>query len=527
MDRGLLSLPCNFVSHFSVDDTHLQGTMLADARGQRGNPPPSREVALMRLLPCLFVLGAAAMAACSGGPGSSSNGSDDSVGGTAQMNDLSVLYPLAQTSSDMAGYLTATSKTAGGGLMPLALFDTVTGQKGNSHKTGPLPPGASPSLVYDDMRAVGFRLDPCFANIGPVVNESSCLNQIRVIFQSLSVSSGSVTAVDGAVHVFYSLTRAQFTAAVNEVIAARQASDPTSSDLGPLAIHPLVAKQGLNGAMAKALNAIVLKYANSANIVRLTTFLAGNLDTVWNFSGVDVSSGSTTPMDIASLPGSTTNETFFLGFGALLSGGTYMPTTTSSDNMQLLANSTNAMAASTTAQQAAYTAALKVQNPNFDSPNTIDCASCHTAQFAQVHVGEGMLGMSASGNSNVFQPNATFVSAADAAQTTPITSSTPFNVHAFSYSGQNAMINQRVINETANLVAYVNGQTLQSAASPKASGSGDGGLSVNTPQDTVDASADGGAGPSEDGGSAYDGGGASEDGGTEGDDAGGSPDGGS
>src|SRR5208282_2029591 len=102
----------------------------------------------------------------------------------------------------------------------------------------------------------------------------------------------------------------------------------------------------------------------------------------------------------------------------------------------------------------------KVQSPNFDSPNTIDCASCHTAQFAQVNVGEAMLGMTAAGNSAVFQPNASFVSAADAVQTTPITPSTSFNVHAFSYSGQNVMINQRVINETANLVAYVNGQIL-------------------------------------------------------------------
>ena len=141
----------------------------------------------MRLQACVFVLGVAAMAACSGGPGSSSNGSNDSVGGTAQMNDLSVLFPLAQTSSDMAGYLTAKSKTAGGDLMPEALFDTVTGQTSKTHTTGPLPPGASPSLVYDDMRVIGFRLDPCFANIGPVVDESSCLNQIRVIFQSLEL----------------------------------------------------------------------------------------------------------------------------------------------------------------------------------------------------------------------------------------------------------------------------------------------------------------------------------------------------
>jgi len=476
----------------------------------------------MRVEAYMFLVGVAAMAGCSGGTRStSSNGANDSVGAAAaQMNDLSVLLPLAQTSSDMGAYLTARSKTAGGDLMPLALFDSVTGQKGTSQTSGPLRPGASPTLVYEDMRAVGFRLDPCFANLGPVVNESGCLNQIRVIFQSLTFSNGSATAVDGAVHVFYSLTRPQFVSAVNEVIAARQASDPTSSDLGPLAIHPLVAQQGLGGNMAKALNAIVLKYADSASIVRLTTFLAGNLDTVWHFSGVDVASGHTTPMDIASLPSATTDESFVLGFGALLSQGTFTPPTTSSDNMQLLTNSTAAMAASTSAQQAAYTAALRVQNPGFDSPNTIDCASCHTAQFAQVFVGEGMLGMSASGIASAFQFNPTFVTAADAVQTTPVTSSTSFNVHSFSYSGTNAMINQRVINETEALLAYVNGQILANGGSPTTSDSGSSG---NSPQTAVDASEDGGVASSDSaapspapGGGDMDGGGASTDGGAEG-----------
>jgi hypothetical protein len=45
------------------------------------------------------------------------------------MNDLSVLYPLATTSSQMEGYLKGTSKTAGGDLLPVALFDAVTGTK--------------------------------------------------------------------------------------------------------------------------------------------------------------------------------------------------------------------------------------------------------------------------------------------------------------------------------------------------------------------------------------------------------------
>ena len=454
----------------------------------------------------------AGCSAASNGFGEAVSESADTTGtanGTAgaQLNDLSVLYPLATSSAQMDAYLKATSATAGGPLLPLALFNTVTGAStkttgategltdsaginagvdggdastedagadggvanidaGSDTVSDPgsmnvgLVPGASPQLVYSDLRAVAFRLDPCFANIGPVTDPSSCQNQIRVIFQSLTFSDGSATAVDGAVHVFFSLTRAEFVAAVNEVIAARQASDPSGADLGPLAVHPLLARQGLGGKMTKALNKIVLKYASSANILRLTQFLAGNLDTDWSFSGINVAKGKATPMDIASLASGTTSETFALGFGAFLSEGEYLPGTKSSDNMQILANSMLASAATPAVQRAAFDSALRVQSPDFDSPNTIDCASCHTAQFAQVVVGQNMLGLSASGPYS-FVPNPSYVPAGDTLATTPVTATTAFNLHAFSYSGSNPMINQRVMNETEALVAYVNGEVLQ------------------------------------------------------------------
>ena len=452
----------------------------------------------------LLLLVAACSAPSNGFGEAVSESADTTASGTAsgaQLNDLSVLYPLATSSAQLNDYLKATSTTAGGPLLPVALFDAVTGAKakasagstdgltdgagvdagvdggdasaedsgdaGSDTVADPgsmndgLVPGASPQLVYSDLRAVAFRLDPCFANIGPVTDPSSCQNQIRVIFQSLTFSDGSTTAVDGAVHVFFSLTRAEFVAAVNEVIAARQANDPTGADLGPLAVHPLLARQGLGGKMTKALNKIVLKYASSANILRLTQFLAGNLDTDWSFSGINVAKGKATPMDIASLPSGTTSETFALGFGAFLSQGEFLPGTKSSDNMEILANSVLATAATPAVQQAAFDSALRVQNPNFDSPNTIDCASCHVAQFAQVVVGQNVLGLEASG-AYAFASNPSYVAAADTVATTPVTGTTTFNLHAFSYSGSSPMINQRVMNETEALVAYVNGQVLQS-----------------------------------------------------------------
>ena len=429
------------------------------------------------------VLLASQLAACSGAPGGDGSETTEAADSTkapgagAQMNDLSILYPLATTKTQMKGYLTPASTAAGQALLPEALFDRVMGiapaagaddTNDGTEDTEGLVPGASPQMAYADMKVVGFRLDPCFANLGPVVDESTCQNQLRLIFQSVTLTKGTPTAVDGAVHVFYSLTRPELTAAVNEVIAAREANDSTSSDLGPLAVHPLVVKQGLGGSMSTALNAIVLKYASSANIVRMTEFLAGNLDTAWSFSGIDVVSGEATQMDIATLPRGATNESFALGFGALLSVASFTPSTTAKDDMQILVNSTAAAAATPAAQKAAFEATLRIQNPTFDSPNTMDCASCHTAEAAQVVVGQGKLGFSPIGDPNAFVADPAFVSAADMKRTTPITATSAFNLHAFSYSGESAMISQRVVNETAALVAYVNGTVLPAATATDA-----------------------------------------------------------
>src|SRR4051812_15657448 len=84
----------------------------------------------------------------------------------AQMNDVSVLYPLAKTQAEFDhGYLPASAKGQGGALLPVALYEAAGFV--SPKQNGPLPPGADAALAYTELRAVAFRIDPCFANIGP------------------------------------------------------------------------------------------------------------------------------------------------------------------------------------------------------------------------------------------------------------------------------------------------------------------------------------------------------------------------
>jgi hypothetical protein len=133
---------------------------------------------------------------------------------------------------------------------------------------------------------------------------------------------------------------------------------------------------------------------------------------------------------------------------------TLSPETTSTDDLDLLASYSQAMAATPAALDSAFGAALRIENPHDNSPDTIDCGSCHMAQPAIQLVG-APLGMSASGNSDAFVP-ASSIPTADLAQTTTLVGSDDvLNIHAFSYRTTSPMINQRVINETAANLAYI------------------------------------------------------------------------
>jgi hypothetical protein len=403
--------------------------------------------------------GVTALAACSGeaGDADSEGAAVSRTADQVQMNDVSVLYPMAKTADEMDGYLAASDQGVGGALLPAKLYTDATGQPKSNQQGGAV--GTDRGMAYDDLRVIAFRVDPCFANIGPVTKPSSCKNQLRLVFQALSVPAGNspASAVDGAVHAFYSLTRDELVGLLKDIVALRQKESRTA-DLGPLAVHPVLASQGLLGDEAKGLNALVLKHAGTKNLVRFTDFTPGGLATKWTFEGFDVENGKSTNMVIPTLPSKSTSVVFFAGFSQPDLAGNFTPATEAKDNMQLLASLEESKKSPADAKNA-FDAALRIQNPNMHSPDTIDCASCHVAGPAVVLTGQ-KLGLSAAKNTNAFSPDAKFVSAAAMKQTTPIGNDTSRNFHAFSYRNGNPMVSMRVINETASVVAYVNGNLL-------------------------------------------------------------------
>ncbi len=379
---------------------------------------------------------------------------DTAAAARIQLNDVSVLYPMAKSTLEFDAYIKPEEKGTKGVLFPQKLYEDATGMSESSDGDKPNVIGGRTDLLYKNLRMVAFRVDPCFAQVGPIVDANKCDNQIRLIFQSLSFVDKESTALDGGVHAFFRLTRTDLTALVKELVAARKSQPNGDKFLGPLNVHPLLAMQGLTGDEAKKLRSIVLKYAGESNLIRFTVFTPANGATSWSFSGFDVKAKKTTAMEIPTLPPQTNSVTFFRGFTGDL-GGKFTPPTNSADNMQLLGDFEKTKSANAKEQSKAIDATFRIENPNFHSPDTIDCASCHMANPGRVLTAE-KLNLVSGTHADEFQPDGTFVTKAHMKQPFKVGAASDLNLHVFSYRSSQPMVAPRVINETASVVAYLN-----------------------------------------------------------------------
>src|SRR6185503_19656134 len=103
-----------------------------------------------------------------------------------------------------------------GKLFPDQPFRSATGAL-LTRPPGPFHPGADAGLYYDELRVVAMRIDPCFANLGPITNPATCKNQLRLVLQPLRFEAGTTGMVDGAVHAFYSITRDELVSLVKSI----------------------------------------------------------------------------------------------------------------------------------------------------------------------------------------------------------------------------------------------------------------------------------------------------------------------
>lgn len=382
-----------------------------------------------------FALLASLTAACSNVDPSE----DDALTSTKKVvpNDLSILYPLPAKGHE-DDLLAIDAKGARGELFPQKLAKKL--------------PAIAPNATLADLRVVGIRVDPCFPVEG-ASDAKGCKNQIRLVLQPvhLDVDGKALTTEDGAVHLFYEVSRDELTTMVKELLTLRKNNGSTATK--SLGVSSFLTKQGTHGKYATGLRAFVLAHAGADNLTRATFITRTNSrETQWTFGAFDVKNGALVPSPIATLGKELTQTVSNAGFGAAPAFAV-TPAPRADDDASLLFRASDAEAATKGEKQAAFDAALRIENPAFHSPNTMDCASCHLATPAR-NWAEDNLDVFVDGNENRF--TATKLSLVNKAEST-ISSS---NIRAFGYLGDKPALSQRTVNEAAAVADWVNANLL-------------------------------------------------------------------
>jgi len=391
----------------------------------------------------------------------------------ARMNDVSILFPLPASGDDL-GLLLAPSATGSRGvLLPSDLY---------ASEPIPFATGFDDSpktyVAYGDLRVVAMRIDPCFASLAPDPHGVGCTAQLRLVFQRVTMLNDGLPILndggfgdDSAVHVFYELSRDEFLALARALVALRIANDQ-GDELGRLAPHPIMMRQGLGGAMSQGVQSLILQYAGEQNLVRMAlAFLFQDPDgQIWKASIFDVGGAPKAPIPLA-IPSVTDADGGSVFVEAILGSSSLrldptagsFPITTSADNItplggavddELLSGDAGVLAVSN--WQAALDSLVRVENPRDNSADTIDCMGCHMATPLENFVARPLFSFDDTAGPLAYQPDGTIVTRADMSAT-PDPNLT--NIHAFSYLGQQPQISQRVVNETAAVVDYLNDLT--------------------------------------------------------------------
>ncbi|MEQ1723386.1 MAG: hypothetical protein ABL930_09440 [Pseudobdellovibrio sp.] len=350
------------------------------------------------------------------------------------LNDVTLLLPLP-IASEINLLPVANTEAALGALLPKSIV---------VEKIPTLLQLTPNETLYPLLHAVGFRVDPCFKEGSDA--SVKCKTQIRVVWQPLTTKGDKVSSIDVTLHTFYELSESQFQSLVTELKQLKLHAT-VSTDNIPLLVNPVLRKEGLNGPYYKKLLAIFYKYIGEINLSRITFMQLFGGETVWFFGGIDIKNAEVTRITIPRIH--NTIQQFANTLTTSFRGG-IAPAPKQADNLNIfLGDSSQLTLANEEDIIKAAKAAFKFENPKLHNPGTVDCVSCHLAQpvrvfamkeFPQlnldllgtdfIYTGENLLNNSSlQNNTNV--------------------------ARIFGYFEDQPITTQRVINESAEVVKYI------------------------------------------------------------------------
>ena len=280
------------------------------------------------------------------------------------LNDVSWLLPLPAPGhhSQLLGLDTAGSK---GALLPRRHYDVLPG----------LVTAEDAAELFPKFRVVSVRIDPCF----PREATSGCIKQLRLVAQPLTVTSFKTTTEDGAIHLLYELTDAEFDSA-RETVRELKRLAAGATDGRPLEVHPVMRGEGLAGPYTTLLHALVTRLCGEQNLTRVAFMRSVQADVAWRFGAFNVVGGALVTDTIPRLNALTQQGVQEFGNTDFRSG--QLQPAASGDELSVLLSESELRLTDTRTLDRAVTSALRMEHPARSNPKTVDCGSCHVASRA-------------------------------------------------------------------------------------------------------------------------------------------------
>lgn len=349
--------------------------------------------------------------------------------GGFDLNDVSWLLPLPHASQRDA-LLSFEAVGARGTLFPKALYDGLP----------LLVPDQLNGTIHDEFRIIGVRVDPCFPK--DALN-SGCIKQVRLVAQPVTFTPLTSTR-DAPIHLFYDLSDDDWAQLISRVTELKAMARGATAGL-PLDVHPVIKREGVNGAYAVKLREMISQLCGAQNLSRVAFMRLLQEDVAWRFGAFDVKNGGLVADPIPRLNALTEQGVQELGTPAFRAGD-LQPAAPGDDLLVLLSEQEMRLTDDRTLQKA-ITSALRLEHPQRLSPRTADCASCHVASRALTNA-KNQRQLDLSNHADAFVFDTRF----DLRRIDRV-GNDPRALRAFGYFQDQSAFSQRVINESAEVAA--------------------------------------------------------------------------
>ena len=293
---------------------------------------------------------------------------------------------------------------------------------------------------YEDFHLVAIRFDLC-DRLTPGNCPVGEDGRLRHVFQPMFLESLGVDANDVALHAFYPIPSEELGQLVDDLRELAALDFPLDDRLS------VSNKIQSGGAYRSNLRALVLRYAQAAELLRLTLFAQNSMTASlnWAFRGVELDANGAF-VDIV-IPGIAQTQQRAILVGADTTYDT-MPLADIPAGFAVAIDSAKFAATTIDGRRAALEAMAAVQNPLTHTANSVQCVGCHVSTFltARRSIVAGLDPKTIAG---------TYMSPYNLTTAAGKSTTLDRSLRAFGWFFAEPVISQRVVNDTAQTLAEI------------------------------------------------------------------------